>query len=87
MGAPWRVSREWNLNRSERGGDLEGEECEYRPPVYSVKTALRESFDETHGGSFAFVMRGRNLNRSDRGLPGGEECGLTPRVFRKNCPM
>ena len=34
MGAPWRVSREWNLNRSERGGDLEGEECEYRPRVF-----------------------------------------------------
>ena len=23
--------------------------------MYSVKTALRESFDEIHGGSFAFI--------------------------------
>ena len=27
-------------------------------PVYSVKTALRESFDETHGGSLAYIERG-----------------------------
>ena len=52
-----------------------------------VKTALRESFDETHGGSLAFVMRGRNLNRSERGgALEGEECECRPRVFRKNCP-
>ena len=36
--------------------------------MYSAKTALRESFDETHGSSFA-VIRGRNLNRFDRGRP------------------
>ena len=52
-----------------------------------VKTALRESFDETHGGSFAYIMRAGNLNRSERGGDlGGEECGGRPRVFRKNCP-
>ena len=37
-------------------------------PVYSVKTALRESFDETHGGSLAFISEG-NLKRSERGRP------------------
>lgn len=50
-------------------------------PVYSVKTALRESFDETHGGSLAFVMRGRNLNRSERGLPGVGRMWWSPPVY------
>lgn len=36
--------------------------------MYSVKTALRESFNETHGGSFVFIVRG-DLNRYERGLP------------------
>ena len=53
--------------------------------MYSVKTALRESFDETHGGSLAFISEG-NLNRSERWLPRGEECDGRPHVFRKNCP-
>ena len=34
--------------------------------MYSAKTALRESFDETHGGFLAFISEG-NLNRSDQG--------------------
>ena len=54
-------------------------------PVYSAKTVLRESFDETHGGSLAFISEG-NLNRSERWLPRGEECDGRPHVFRKNCP-
>ena len=39
--------------------------------MYSAKTALRESFDETHGGSLAFISEG-NLNRSDRWATYGE---------------
>ena len=46
-------------------GDL-GEKNVKVALVYSVKTALRESFDETHGGSLAFISEG-NLNRSDQG--------------------
>ena len=52
-----------NLNRSERGLPR-GEKSVGVAPVYSVKTALRESFDETHGGSLVFISEG-NLNRSE----------------------
>lgn len=48
--------------------------------MYSVKTALRESFDETHGGSLAFISEG-NLNRSDRGSLRGEISYTTFRLF------
>ena len=56
--------------------------------MYSVKTALRESFDETHGGSFVFIMRGEEFKPLRAGWrPRGKKSViLSPHVFRKNCP-
>ena len=43
------------------------------PPCIPQKLPYVKVFDETHGGSLAFVMRGRNLNRSEWGIPRGEK--------------
>ena len=57
------------------------------PPCIPQKLPYAKVFDETHGGSFAFIMREGNLKRSERGGDlREEECGLSPRVGPENCP-
>jgi len=68
-------------------GDLREERMWFEPPCRPRKLPYVKVFDETHGGSLAF-MEGEEFKPLRAGGDlGRKECGLSPRVGPENCPM